>query len=455
MPSLLQWLQAALVVLAWVVLCVLCLRRAGGGAATQRSGAATLVAYASQGGTAQALASQHARLLSRQGPVALLPLNRVGGGELDAARVALFIVSTYGEGEPPDNGLRFARQWLRAAAGVAGERRASFQRLHFAVLALGDREYRNFCGFGLAVDAGLRALGATAMFAPVTVDRMDPAALGSWQSQLRESTVLEAGETLLEAAAREHLLPCTLRSRECLNSGSPGGPVHHLRIAVPTGTCWQAGDIAVLRVPGEADTAVQQREYSIASLPEDGSLDLVVRQVCKPGGELGIGSGWLTARLAPGEHLELSLRDNPSFHPPSAARPLLLVGNGTGIAGLRAHLRARERVSAQANWLIFGERSRRADRLFDAEILRWQQQGHLEVLHRVYSREGEPQCYVQDVLAAELARLRAWLERGAAIYVCGSQQGMAPAVHRLLLDLLGEQELEGLILAGRYRRDVY
>ena len=42
------------------------------------------------------------------------------------------------------------------------------------------------------------------------------------------------------------------------------------------------------------------------------------------------------------------------------APPLILVGNGTGLAGLRAHLHARVAAGARRNWLLFGERN--ADR---------------------------------------------------------------------------------------------
>jgi sulfite reductase (NADPH) flavoprotein alpha-component len=44
---------------------------------------------------------------------------------------------------------------------------------------------------------------------------------------------------------------------------------------------------------------------------------------------------------------------------------------------------------------------------------------------------------------------------GAAIYVCGSLQGMAAEVDQALRDILGEADLRALADEGRYRRDVY
>jgi sulfite reductase (NADPH) flavoprotein alpha-component len=41
------------------------------------------------------------------------------------------------------------------------------------------------------------------------------------------------------------------------------------------------------------------------------------------------------------------------------------------------------------------------------------------------------------------------------VLVCGSLQGMAPAVDAVILDALGNEAHEALRIAGRYRRDVY
>jgi sulfite reductase (NADPH) flavoprotein alpha-component len=45
--------------------------------------------------------------------------------------------------------------------------------------------------------------------------------------------------------------------------------------------------------------------------------------------------------------------------------------------------------------------------------------------------------------------------QGAAIYVCGSLEGMAGEVDRTLRETLGEEALQALAAEGRYRRDVY
>ncbi|HWW73235.1 MAG TPA: oxidoreductase, partial [Duganella sp.] len=63
--------------------------------------------------------------------------------------------------------------------------------------------------------------------------------------------------------------------------------------------------------------------------------------------------------------------------------------------------------------------------------------------------------YVQDLLPARADRLRAWVADGAAIYVCGSLQGMAAGVDQALEAILGRDQLDELITEKRYQRDVY
>lgn len=197
------------------------------------------------------------------------------------------------------------------------------------------------------------------------------------------------------------------------------------------------------------------REYSIASLPADGVLQLLVRQTRYPDGRLGLGSGWLTEHASVGSLVALRVRQNRGFHAPADDRPMILIGNGTGLAGLRAHLKARALAGHHRNWLLFGERTAAHDQFFADELVAWQQSGVLTRLDLVFSRDGSGPRHVQDRLAEVADTLREWVGNGAAIYVCGSLQGMAGGVAAVLERVLGDAQLEALTEAGRYRRDVY
>lgn len=454
-----------------------------------------LVAYASQTGNAEHLAAQTAAQLQQAGwPVQLLPLNQLTVAQLQACAGALFVVSTYGEGEAPDNGNRFM---VRLEADFVDS-------LQYAVLALGDRSYPAFCAFGHALHLALQQRNAVALCDLVEVDQRDAGALRHWQYYLGQLT----GQHNVADWFPVTYQPWQLHRRVCLNPASPGRPAFHLQLRPEQSQwlSWQAGDIVEvgpgnsarrleqfwqqcnnprllaqrrqldlllqrkLLPAGPVDLAVDNldswlaalpdlphREYSIASLPDSGCLDLLVRQVRDEQGETGLGSGWLTEHTAPGDKVLLRVRSNSRFHPPATATPMILIGNGTGMAGLRAHLLHRVAQQQRDNWLLFGERTRAHDVFFAGDILAWQASGFLPHLDLAFSRESDGSArYVQDLVRQQAAQIREWVEqRAAVIYICGSLQGMAQGVEAELEAALGKQALADLAEAGRYCRDVY
>ena len=83
----------------------------------------------------------------------------------------------------------------------------------------------------------------------------------------------------------------------------------------------------------DALVPLAMREYSIASIAADGVLELIVRQELHPDGSLGVGSGWLTEHAPVGSAISLRVRRNSGFHLPAEPVPMILLGNGTGLAG--------------------------------------------------------------------------------------------------------------------------
>jgi len=433
-------------------------RKALGGAESTADNPFVLVAYASQGGAAAELARHSADLLKDHLPVRLMPLSQVDDSVLSGTRRALFVASTYGEGEPPDNGIAFQRRYLHGAAAL------DLSHLEFAVLALGDRTYQRFCAFGHNLQAGMERLGASPLWELTEANNDElwspDGQVANWRSRLHGFLPKVCGGSIPDTSSMTgSFASWRLAERVHLNPGSPGGAAFYLRL-VPEGDLphWRAGDIAVIQLPGEgADGGSRAlREYSIASVPEEGAIHLLVRQQTDEQGRLGQGSGWLTAGAEPGASIALRIRENPSFQVAETDCPLILIGSGTGLAGLRAHLRARELyTSTGRNWLLFGERTRGCDNLLEEEILRWQDSGHLTRLDRVFSRDGESLRYVQDILVSAAEELRSWVDGGAVICVCGSLTGMGAGVQRALEEIIGAEWVEELKMTGRYRRDLY
>jgi sulfite reductase (NADPH) flavoprotein alpha-component len=438
-------------------------------------GAGLLVVHASQTGHAERLA----RLSAMAFPGATLcPLANLSVERLRNARRALFVVSTYGEGYAPDRARRFEAQLMGAPIDLDG--------LDYAVLALGDREYPDFCAFGHRLDTWLYASGARRLFDLVEVDNGHGDAERHWQQQLA---------ALAGAAIQPDWTPArydcwTLTERTHVNPGSAGAPMYRIVLRPPEPADWTPGAIAEVmprhdparverwmvgagltaepaqregwrdRVLPEDGTVpslpLAHRDYSIASIASSGAIELLVRQTQAADGHPGIGSGWLTATMAIGDGVQLRIRDNPGFAPPTdPATPLILIGNGTGLAGLMAHLRTRQAKGGASCWLLYGERSRSHDRPFTQELAEAQDAGILARANFAYSRDADCGRYVQHLIAEGADDLVRWVERGAALYVCGSLAGMATDVDAALRAILGDHRIEGLAASGRYCRDIY
>ncbi len=443
-------IAAAAVAFAYLLLSAYWLRplwlRRVGAAPTKES---LLVAFASQTGFAQQIAQQTAESLRSAGQqVRTASLADLSAEDLAEHERALFIVSTTGEGDAPDSALAFVRRVIDA--------RPPLGHLRYGLLALGDREYRNFCAFGHRMNRWLQEQGAKSMFDMIEVDNGDDGALRHWQHNISlafDAPDLPDWET--PAYERWYLI-----ERRLMNPGSAGAPCYHLELKPVQETTphWEAGDIAEIdpfNSHADGHDPHPHREYSIASVPSDGALHLLVRQMYRPNGELGLGSRWLTQDAAIGQEILLRIRSNPNFHLPDTDAPLILIGNGTGIAGLRSLLKARIERGRRRNWLLFGERNAAFDGFYVDELESWHASGFLPKLDLVYSRDSAERRYVQHRLADSAPEIKAWVDAGAYIYVCGSLEGMAPGVHAVLVETLGEDKVQELTEAGRYKRDVY
>jgi sulfite reductase (NADPH) flavoprotein alpha-component len=135
-------------------------------AAAQRSStaagpAAQWVLWASQTGNAEAVAERVVTQLRDAGHVVRsAAMGEVSLSDLNDAASLLLVASTFGDGDAPDNG---AALW----AALQGESGHDFAQWRYAVLALGDSSYDQFCGFGRQLDERLHSLGAQRLLARV------------------------------------------------------------------------------------------------------------------------------------------------------------------------------------------------------------------------------------------------------------------------------------------------
>ena len=547
---------------------------------------ATII-YGSQTGNARRAAEAlHAKLDAAGLPARLLRADAYSTRELANERLLYLVISTQGEGDPPDDAIGFSEFLL-------GRRAPKLPQLQFAVLGLGDTSYADFCGIARKLDARLVELGATRVQTLGEADLDIDIVAAPW----REQALAHARELLKPAPAthlatvtplRPHALPAwsqdkpfvaevlanqRITGREFRNVGfrkygAVDKDVRHLELSLQgSGLAYEPGDalgirhrnpdalvdavLAATKLDGDAlvardgeslalaewlrdkrelsrigrpllasvaergahaelarlleaqdksglaavfdthqlidvlrrwpagwdaDALVAalrpqaQRLYSIASsrkrVGEEAHLTVDALRYQAHGFEhVGAASGFL-ASLEEGGSLPVYIEPNERFRVPAdAARDILMIGPGTGVAPFRGFVQERaETGAAGRNWLLFGAQHFNTGFLYQAE---WQDalaKGELHRLDLAFSRDQADRIYVQQRLREAGRDVYDWLQGGAHLYVCGAI-AMGKDVHAALLEIVaahngGDTEaasdyLSSLQREGRYARDVY
>ena len=203
-----------------------------------------LLLWASQTGNGQALAEQCAERLRQAGlAVQLSCMEAVAMEQLEGAASLLLIASTFGDGDAPDSGAAF---WQ----GLHGEQASRCAGLPYAVLALGDSSYEQFCGFGRKLDQRLAELGGQRLLERVDCegDLDEPA--GQWLQALLDklgsTPVAVTGAVPAPVAvsfSKQQPLPARLLDNRLLNSPGASKETRQLVFDLAdSGFSYQAGD---------------------------------------------------------------------------------------------------------------------------------------------------------------------------------------------------------------------
>lgn len=136
------------------------------------------VIYGSQTGNSHKLAKKLSDKLQEQGfQTTLSSMGDFKTNTLKKARHLFIVVSTHGEGDPPDNAISFHEFLL-------GKRAPQLDGLRFSVLALGDTSYEFFCQTGKDFDQRLEELGAQRLVPRVDCDVDYEEAAADWMRQV-------------------------------------------------------------------------------------------------------------------------------------------------------------------------------------------------------------------------------------------------------------------------------
>ena len=218
--------------------------------------------------------------------------------------------------------------------------------------------------------------------------------------------------------------------------------------------------------------ALQPRVYSISSSPKMAAdrvaltVDAVRYEVDKRM-RFGVCSTFLGSRVASGDRLRVYVQKAHGFAlPADPAKPVIMIGPGTGIAPFRAFLQERQAVKAPGrNWLFFGHQHRDLDFFYEEELTAMRAAGLLTRLTLAWSRDAGEKIYVQHRMREVGRDLWSWMNDGAYIYVCGDALRMAKDVEAALIEIVAQHGgvspadardfVVDLKSKGRYQADVY
>jgi ferredoxin-NADP reductase len=125
----------------------------------------------------------------------------------------------------------------------------------------------------------------------------------------------------------------------------------------------QAGQHVTVKLTAE-DGYSTQRDYSIASAPEAGAVEITVQRL-----EDGEVSPYLTETARPGDQLELRGPIGGWFAwDPADTRPLLLLAGGSGVVPLMSMIRTHAKVNSQVPVRLIYSARTPADVIYATEI---------------------------------------------------------------------------------------
>lgn len=234
------------------------------------------IVYGSQTGNAKRQAETLAREAEGAGlNVRLVRADAYNTRELATERLLYVVISTQGDGDPPDDSRGFVEF-------LAGKRAPKLPQLKFAVLGLGDSSYPQFCAIGAKIDARLAELGAARLFERGDAD-LDIASIAApWSKKALEqardllkaeapSTPRAATVTPLRGAVHAHVwtrekpFAAPLLANQRISARNGTKDIRHIELSLEgSGLTYQPGDalgVQATNPPALVDAVLSQLQF--------------------------------------------------------------------------------------------------------------------------------------------------------------------------------------------------
>ncbi|AMK23060.1 assimilatory sulfite reductase (NADPH) flavoprotein subunit [Sphingomonas histidinilytica] len=256
------------------------LLRAQSPASASASARKLTILYGTETGNAAELARSLLDVLSAQGlKPALSDMADYKVRQLSQEQDLLIIVSTYGEGDPPQPATGFFEF-------VEGRKAPKLGDVRFAVLALGDSTYEYYCQAGKRIDGRLEELGATRLVPRVDCDVDYEESAGAWTQALVEQFAAEkeaaprvapavaaSAVSASSAYAKRNPFPASVTENIVIVGRGSTKETRHIELALAgSGLTYEPGD--ALGIAASNDPAVVAALLDALSLPAEAELDL-------------------------------------------------------------------------------------------------------------------------------------------------------------------------------------
>ena len=216
------------------------------------------VLYGTESGNSEVLADRTAKEAKKRGFQAVVKsMADTKPAELAKAANLLVIVSTWGDGEPPEGAIGFYKELMSTELALAG--------VSYSVCALGDTSYDKFCQTGKDIDARLEKFGAKRL-----ADRKDCDVdyEESWNAWLDTTLSSIAPQTAASVAAppiagavveygKKNPFPSEVLENSLLNGEGSAKETLHIGLSLEgSGLTYEPGD-ALAVIPVNAPDVVQ------------------------------------------------------------------------------------------------------------------------------------------------------------------------------------------------------
>lgn len=236
------------------------------------------ILYGSQTGNGEQLAQElENRVRSKGFAVTRKSLADYKPAGLKRESLLAFVVSTHGEGDPPDDAELF-REFLLS------EKAPKLDKLKYSVLALGDSSYLNFCQTGREFDARLEELGATRIAAMVECDLDYDTDAARWADGILQKLpeLIDAANPLPKLRAvvaparhdKHRPFAAEVLTNQKITAGGSSKDVRHIELSLEnSGLRYEPGDS--LAVLAANPPALVQQFIDVLGL--DGTTPVIVR----------------------------------------------------------------------------------------------------------------------------------------------------------------------------------